>query len=42
MTTNDVVFEVLENTGLNWTLSKETIQTESGIVVPNKYAVVGG
>ena len=40
MTTNDVVFEVLENTGLNWTLSKETIQTESGIVVPNKYAVV--
>lgn len=40
MSNNEVVFEVLESTGLNWTLSKQPIQTESGIVVPDKYAVI--
>ena len=40
MTTNEIIFEVLQSTGLNWNVNKETLTTESGIVVPNKFATV--
>lgn len=32
--------EVLEKTGLNWSVRKEELTTQSGIIVPNKVALV--
>ncbi len=34
------VEEVLNQTGLNWTVRQEAITTESGIIVPKQMAVV--
>ena len=40
MSTNEVIFEVLENTGLNWTVKKSPLVTVDGIEVPDKYGVI--
>jgi phage/plasmid-like protein (TIGR03299 family) len=32
--------EMLEKSGLNWTVGRQAIQTESGILIPNKVALV--
>lgn len=40
METNQIIFEVLQATGLNWTVEKEPLQTQSGITVPDKYGCV--
>ena len=39
MNNNEIVFETLEATGLNWTASKQELYTAKGIVVPDKFAV---
>lgn len=39
MNNNEIVFETLEATGLNWTVSKKELYTAKGIVVPDKFAV---
>ena len=36
----EVIFEVLQATGLNWSVKKEKIQTESGLVIPDKVAAI--
>jgi len=40
MNTNNVVFETLEATGLNWEVSKEELYTQKGLKITDKYAVV--
>ena len=39
MNNNEIVFETLEATGLNWTASKKELCSAKGTLVPNKYAV---
>jgi hypothetical protein len=34
----EIIFEVLSATGLNWTVKKEQVQTESGLILPDIYA----
>jgi phage/plasmid-like protein (TIGR03299 family) len=34
----EIIFEVLMATGLNWTVRKEKLTTESGIILPDAYA----
>lgn len=36
----EVIFEVLCATGLNWSVKKEKIQTEGGLVLPDKVAAI--
>lgn len=36
----EVVFEVLQATGLNWSVKKEAMTTESGILIPDSYAAI--
>jgi hypothetical protein len=40
LTKEEVVFEVLQATGLNWTVKKEKLKTESGIIINDSYASV--
>jgi len=40
MSKNEVIFEILEATGLNWSVAKEAIQTASGLVLPDNMAIV--
>jgi phage/plasmid-like protein (TIGR03299 family) len=39
LTKEEIIFEVLQATGLNWTARKEQVQTKSGLVLPDVYAV---
>jgi len=39
MNKNEIVFETLEATGLNWTASKQELYTAKGTIIPDKYAV---
>jgi hypothetical protein len=34
----EIIFEVLTATGLNWSVRKETLTTESGIILPDAFA----
>lgn len=34
----EIIFEVLQATGLNWAVRKERLTTESGIILPDAYA----
>jgi hypothetical protein len=34
----EIIFEVLNATGLNWSVRKETLTTESGIILPDAFA----
>lgn len=34
----EIIFEVLQATGLNWSVRKEKLTTESGIILPDAYA----
>ena len=36
----EIIFNVLNATGLNWSVSKERLQTASGIVLPDAYASI--
>lgn len=36
----EIIFEVLQATGLNWSVKKETLTTESGLVIPDKVAAM--
>jgi hypothetical protein len=36
----EVIFEVLQATGLNWSVKKESLTTESGLVIPDKLAAM--
>jgi phage/plasmid-like protein (TIGR03299 family) len=36
----EIIFNVLESTGLNWTVKKEPIRTVSGIEIPDNYAAI--
>ena len=38
LTREEIIFEVLEATGLNWSVKKEKLTTESGIILPDAYA----
>ena len=38
LTREEIIFEVLEATGLNWTVRKEKLTTESGIILPDAFA----
>ena len=37
---NERVQEILEKTNLNWTVRKEAVQTESGLILPETFAIV--
>lgn len=39
LSNEEIIFNVLEATGLNWTAKKESVKTESGLVLPDVYAV---
>ena len=39
LTKEEIIFEVLQATGLNWTARKEQVQTKSGLILPDVYAV---
>jgi hypothetical protein len=36
----EIIFEVLQATGLNWSVKKENLVTQSGIVIPEKVAAM--
>ena len=36
----EVIFEVLQATGLNWKVGKEPMMTASGLIIPDNYAAV--
>lgn len=36
----EIIFNVLEATGLNWSVKKEKLSTESGILIPDIYGVI--
>jgi phage/plasmid-like protein (TIGR03299 family) len=36
----EIIFNVLENTGLNWSVLKESLTTKSGISIPDKMAAI--
>jgi len=36
----EIIFEVLQATGLNWSVKKESLTTESGLVIPDKVAAM--
>lgn len=36
----EVIFEVLQATGLNWSVRKEQVQTASGLVIPDLYGAI--
>lgn len=36
----ETVNEILEKTGLNWNVNKQTMMTESGIIIPDKVAII--
>lgn len=40
MSREEVIFEVLQATGLNWSVKKESLKTESGLVIPDKVAAI--
>jgi len=40
MEKNQIIFEVLEATGLNWTARKQPVQTTDGILLPDVYGVM--
>lgn len=40
ITKEEVIFEVLQATGLNWTVKKERLTTENGLILPDIYAVI--
>jgi len=40
MEKNEIIFEVLQATGLNWTARKEQVSTQSGLILPDVYAVI--
>jgi phage/plasmid-like protein (TIGR03299 family) len=39
MEKQEIIFEVLQATGLNWTARKEQLTTESGLILPDTYGV---
>jgi hypothetical protein len=39
-TREEIIFEVLQATGLNWSVQKHNLITEGGIIVPDNYASV--
>jgi hypothetical protein len=40
MSKEEIIFEVLQATGLNWTARKENLRTDSGIILPDIYGVI--
>lgn len=40
MSREEIIFEVLQATGLNWSVKKESLTTESGLVIPDKVAAM--
>ena len=36
----EIVFEVLTATGLNWSVRKESLMTQSGIIIPDNYGAI--
>lgn len=39
MSKEEIIFEVLQATGLNWTARKENLRTDSGLILPDIYGV---